>query len=364
MSSLLFVTYKKSKDISSGGDQCSKRNLDAICDVLGKENVSVVHIHDDSVKKTAMDYVKGVALFPFNYFFGLSAKKVRSIVSEAADKDYVFIDRSIFGIIAKKLKESGYKGKIVCFFHNVEKKYFADKVSWKNPARPFILSCADANDAYCCKYADTIVALNERDSEAIGEIYGRKADHLFPITFKDRYKKDSYPSEMTSDKPGCLFIGSDFPANVEGLQWFCDKVLPHVSVHLTVVGKGLERLKGKLPEEVDVIGSVPQTDSYFEQADIVVLPIFKGSGMKVKTCESLMFGKNIAGTPEAFEGYDIDCSKAGCKCSDAQDFIGYLKQIEAHKAPRFNSYSRNVFEQKYSSDSASTSIRHILSLPQ
>ena len=38
----------------------------------------------------------------------------------------------------------------------------------------------------------------------------------------------------------------------------------------------------------------------------MLFPIFEGSGMKLKTCEALMFGKNIIGTPEAFAGYDID----------------------------------------------------------
>jgi hypothetical protein len=36
--------------------------------------------------------------------------------------------------------------------------------------------------------------------------------------------------------------------------------------------------------------------------------------MKVKTCESLMFGKNIFATTEAFEGYELDYDKVGALC--------------------------------------------------
>ncbi len=39
--------------------------------------------------------------------------------------------------------------------------------------------------------------------------------------------------------------------------------------------------------------------------DYIISPIFVGGGMKVKTCEALMYGKNIIGTSESFEGYDI-----------------------------------------------------------
>lgn len=38
----------------------------------------------------------------------------------------------------------------------------------------------------------------------------------------------------------------------------------------------------------------------------MVMPIFSGSGMKVKTAEALMYGKFLIGTKEAFEGYEID----------------------------------------------------------
>lgn len=364
MNKLLFVSYKKTANASTGGDQCSKRNLEALCDVLGTENIECIYLHDEAVGNTLADYLKGIILFPFNYFFGLTPSKLKRIVASAQDKEYVFIDRSIFGIIAKKLKESGYQGQIICFFHNVERKYFDDKLGNSNPAKRFILSCADNNDRFCCNFADTVVTLNKRDSESIESLYGRKADHIFPITFNDSYAATAHSSEMTGAKVECLFIGSYFPANVEGLEWFCHEVLPKVQINLKVVGKGMEKLEGKLPDEVQVIGSVPQTTPYFENADLIVLPIFSGSGMKVKTCESLMYGKNIAGTSEAFEGYDIDYDKAGRKCDTAEDFISYIKEIEAHPVPRFNSYSRNIFEEKYSSATSSTSIRHILSLQQ
>ena len=44
-----------------------------------------------------------------------------------------------------------------------------------------------------------------------------------------------------------------------------------------------------------------------------------GSGMKVKTCEALMYGKNILGTDEAFEGYELDTARVGGRCNNAED---------------------------------------------
>ena len=98
----------------------------------------------------------------------------------------------------------------------------------------------------------------------------------------------------------------------------------------------------------------------FEQADIMVLPIFKGSGMKVKTCDSLMYGKNIVATPEAWEGYELDCSRAGGNCETAQQFIDCINGFSANPRPRFNAYSRHVFLEKYSEESVVDKFRSVL----
>lgn len=43
--------------------------------------------------------------------------------------------------------------------------------------------------------------------------------------------------------------------------------------------------------------------------------------MKIKTCEGLMFGKNILGTSKAFEGYDLNYCKVGAVCNTKEEFI-------------------------------------------
>lgn len=92
----------------------------------------------------------------------------------------------------------------------------------------------------------------------------------------------------------------------------------------------------------------------------MVLPIFKGSGMKVKTCESLMYGKNIIATDEALEGYELDYSRMGGKCNTAQEFIDTIKSFTDSPRPRFNAYSRNTFLEKYSADKVVDSFSDIL----
>lgn len=350
---ILIVRYKKTRGVPEGGEQGSEKNLIVLRQIAGEENVDTYFIHDEAHRRTLLEYLEGVLYMPFGYYFGLTPKRVRDIVALAQGYDVVFVDRTLFGIIAKRLKETGYKGRVIGFFHNVEAVYFKAKYGRLNPMRWLVVPCADRNDRWSCRYADRIIALSTRDDDELFRRYGRRADQLIPVAFVDRLGEEkvrSYGLELTAAQPLCMFLGAYFPANVEGVEWFVRQVLPHVDVRVQIVGKGMEKLKEAdwMRPDIEVLSDVPDLGPLFEGADIMVLPIFKGSGMKVKTCESLMYGKNIIGTPEAWSGYELDYAKAGACCLEADEFIAVLRDFCATPRPRFNAYSRSVYEQKYS----------------
>ena len=125
------------------------------------------------------------------------------------------------------------------------------------------------------------------------------------------------------------------------------KVLPYVDAHLTIVGSNLDRLGVNESSKLTIVPNAPDLTPYLQDADVMVLPIFKGSGMKTKTCEAMMFGKYIIGTTEAFEGYEIDSSFASV-CNSAEEFIHAINNFKP--STNFSEYSRNCYLQKYSFD--------------
>lgn len=360
---ILIVRYKKTRGVPEGGEQGSEKNLIVLRQIAGEENVDTYFIHDEAHRRTPWEYLQGILYMPFGYYFGLTPRRVKEIVNKAQAYDVVFVDRSVFGIIAKRLKEGGYRGRVVCFFHNVEVVYFSAKYSDKlNPMRWLVVPCADRNDRWSCQYADRIIALSTRDDNELFCRYSRYADVLIPVAFVDRYQRDTYPSELTAEKPLCMFLGAYFPANVEGIEWFVKNVLPKVNIRMQIVGKGMEKLKEAewMRPDIEVLSNVPDLDPLFEAADIMVLPIFKGSGMKVKTCESMMFGKNIVGTPEAWSGYELDYAKAGACVFTPEEFIAVLNDFCQHPRPRHNAYSREVFVTQYSASRMVDKFRAVL----
>ncbi len=355
MRKLLFISFQDFHYVNDGGSQANKRNAEMCTRIFGKENVDYYYINDPDKRTTPLSLLRSALLFPFGYFNGLTPTKLHAIIDKSSEYDYIFISTSIFGLISKQLKEHGYKGKTICFFHNVESLYYEARVSKNLPFRHIIIDCAAKNDQYSICYADLSVGLCERDSKIMKKLYGKAFDALVPITFTDKCDKrtaDTYA--LTSAKPKCFFIGSNFPANSKGILWFVKNVLPHVNIDFRIIGKDMDLLKASQPilNDIPVFSNVPNLAPFFEEADFMVFPIFSGSGMKVKTCEALMYGKNILGTTETFEGYDLNTDSCGKLCNTAEDYIKAINYFALHPLPKYNAYSRSVFEDKYSDDIA------------
>ena len=365
MNKLLFIQYRPFGAVMNGGDQGTKKNLDMLCRVLGEKNVDVFYLHDKAGKSSLWEYAKGAMLMPFGYFLGLTPEKVKQLVDKANGYEYVFIDRSMFGILAKALKEAGYKRKIITSFQNVEVLYMNAKMPKHLPFRRVLINLADKNDRWSCEYSDTIIVLNERDKAELKQRYGREAEVTVPVALVDKCAQMKVDTKaMTGKRPLCLFLGAYFLANNEGIVWFMQNVYPKVDVEVKIVGRGMAKLKEEQPEllrDIEVISDAPDLVPYFTEADMMVLPIFSGSGMKVKTCESLMYGKNIIATDEALEGYAVEEGVSAWRCNTAEEFVACIQAFAAHPRPRWNANARQCYLDKYSNESVEYTFRELLS---
>lgn len=362
MKKVLFISFQDFHNEYNGGSQANKRNVDMAKKILGDDNVDCYYVNDINKKNTITSRISAMLWFPFGYFNGLTPLKIKEILVLSRDYDYIFINTSVFGLISKKLKEAGYRGKIITFFHNVESIYYESRVSKRLPLRNIIIGCAKKNDMYSINYSDISVGLCQRDSRIMKSLYNKSFDIIAPITFADKCTGMTFDKQTkTAKKPKCLFIGSNFPANAEGLLWFVKNILPHVDIDFQIVGKDMDILQRKNAclKDIPVYANVPDLAPFFIEADFMIYPIFSGSGMKVKTCEALMYGKNIFGTSEAFEGYEIDTEKCGSLCNTADDYIKAIERVCRQPIIRYNCYSRRVFEEKYSEECSERTFKMI-----
>ena len=138
------------------------------------------------------------------------------------------------------------------------------------------------------------------------------------------------------DKKKILFVGKKYYPNLIGFKWFVDNVLPSLTdnIQVDVVGRGLEELRNEYSDSrINVIGGVESLNPYYENADIVIAPLFDGGGMKSKTVEALSFGKIFVGTEESLFGFweemDSDIRGKTCyQCNTPEEWIQTINNLE------------------------------------
>ncbi len=355
---LMIATCNFLTNRSDGGRQCSYRNYSVLCQIFGKENVYICMISNDEIAES-----EHISRFPtyknriqqiwwiLGLRVGYSLKTKRQIIQKINQErfDYIWFDRSTLGYFCKRVRTKAEK---IVFFHNVERQYIKNKILHENIG--YLVSCPAFlfNEQIAIKKADKIICLNNRDSELIDKLYGRKADSLLPISFEDAFneKKVQYNEIYCDEEKSLLFVGSYFQPNIEGIEWFINNVMSQLlDVKLIIVGKGLEKKTEEWENKnVQVVGTVQDVEGYYIRAGAVVLPIFYGDGMKVKTAEALMYGKVVFATKEALEGYEAEGQSDIFECNTKEEFTNSIRKFYEEKREGSVSLSnRQLFLDKY-----------------
>jgi len=157
---------------------------------------------------------------------------------------------------------------------------------------------------------DGIIAINNSDMEWF------KAGGLsIPATITSfGYKPEEIPeySDVSSNK--VCFIGAlDWLPNIYGLIWFIKQVWPLVlksnpAAEFFVAGrnsseKTISEIKGP---NIIFSGEVESSSQFIKDKTVMVVPLFSGSGIRMKIIEGMCYGKCIVATPVAAEGLDYD----------------------------------------------------------
>ena len=150
---------------------------------------------------------------------------------------------------------------------------------------------------------------------------------MYPVTLEDRFDKNIVENGKKM-RDYFLFVGSYFKPNIEGIMWFALNVATKIDADIYVVGKGMENIDSqKFPPNIKVKGGVEDLGEYYVNAIGVIMPIFSGSGMKVKTAEAMMYGKPILGTDEALRGYAVDSLEGIYRCNTKEEFLNAIGTV-------------------------------------
>lgn len=329
---VLFL-YNNDMEFANGGGRITKRNLYFCSKMAEVQSLRITRKeYCKNMNHVFRKFLNKFITFFMNFFLragGLSISIERNIMKLLKDNkyDYVFVDSSIYGRLVKKISKSN---KTIVFFHNFEYKYYKDQISLKNPSAFLLFLSVLFNERLSCKYAELCLFITDKDRQDAENQYGIELKNydIFPASFFDA----CVDTNFDTNGEYLLFVGSNFYANLNGIIWFIENILPNINKKLLVIGSGMKNALHKYEllysnnSKLEVLDFVDDLRPYYLNSICVLAPLFLGSGMKVKVAEAFMYGNFVIGTDLAFEGYIID-NKVLSICNTATQFIKKINDL-------------------------------------
>ncbi len=145
------------------------------------------------------------------------------------------------------------------------------------------------------------------------------------------------PVPIPAEPMSVLHLGTMFwPPNVEGVTWFIDRVWPKVLEEIpqatfVIAGKNPPRQIQERAEDpmqrIQVTGYVPNPQPILEKAGVFIVPLFSGSGMRVKILDAWRWGLPVVSTRIGAEGIDYEDGYHLLIADTAQDFAAAVIQL-------------------------------------
>lgn len=348
---ILFVSCNGIDDAAFGGPKGSIRNYKAL---QKYGNVIPIHIFKESNFQSARSLVEGYYPPVSNAYL----KRIKELIKKE-NIDLVFFDQSVYGRLVKEVKMLGCSTIVFC--HNCESDF--NKVRFsnsKNKIKEILYTRAiNSNEKLAVQSADKIAVFLKRDADRIYDLYGVHASEIIPLGAEDKFNAKKNNIEDNTENY-CLLLSPAYMANVQGARWFVTNVAKRLKCKTIIAGKGFDEYKDEFQSEnVTVHGFVENIEPLYQNAKIVAIPQLIGGGMKVKTIEAMMFGKNIVGTPEAFAGFDIDLTGIGKVCEKPEEFANAINDFFIN-GTTFNKKSRMAYEKKYSLEASTLEFDHLM----
>lgn len=130
---------------------------------------------------------------------------------------------------------------------------------------------------------------------------------LIPVGADSRKKDDGI--NKNQDGKIILFVGKmSAEPNIDAVTWFSKEVFPNIKkemldVKFYIVGRDpSDAIKKLASDSITVTGGVESVEEYYTHADLVVLPLRYGGGVKIKLLEAISYKKPIVSTSIGVEG--------------------------------------------------------------
>ena len=173
--------------------------------------------------------------------------------------------------------------------------------------------------------ADVILAIQHEEAGHFRKLTGGRREIRTVGHFVEPRILAHTGTQMSA--PCCGYLASDNPINVDGITWFLGNIWPEVLLHAPtarlLIGGRICKLLDAMPS-VDLLGEVATVEDFYSRCLFTINPMRGGTGLKIKTVESLSYGRAVVTTTVGAEGITGHLRDGFEVCDDAHEFAGAI----------------------------------------
>lgn len=194
----------------------------------------------------------------------------------------------------------------------------------ENGKKPSWYSTTAAQEKMGLNRADHIISIQNNEKIHFSQLTSK------PITTIG-HLVDFYPLSSTfPPRKKILFLGSDNPSNVFGIQSFITDIFPVVrasipDIELIIVGKICSKVIDQ--DGVVKMGEMPDIKAIYDLSDIIINPLTIGTGLKIKSIEALGFSKALVSTSVGADGLESEINHSFLVANTPEEFCNALHSI-------------------------------------
>ncbi|ROL57273.1 glycosyltransferase [Bacteroidetes/Chlorobi group bacterium Naka2016] len=311
----------------------------------------------NDLNKVIKYFIKKESIFTEKYFTPKSIEFFDKLLKKI-DFDIIHLDHTAMFSIGKWVSQKSKKP-VGLRLHNIEWliwKRFLDTQARLSPKRIFLKQqtyLLREKERQAIEFAKVSFTCTENDRQrALELVPNANVFVASPGVDLDLWKID----ETINRNPYEIVFATTFEwrHNVDGLFWYLENVHPIIikqepKIILTILGKNPPSFLKKYPN-VNVVGYVPSVQPYYNRANLFIVPLFVGSGVRMRILEAMAMGLPIVSTSIGAEGITATDAQGLLIADSVEEFarnvLHFVKKPDLARQIGLN--ARNYIEQNYS----------------
>ena len=365
---ILIICHKNILNPLDGGGVASKKiftdlqkkyRTDIICLNNKKDNVVEDNFNfnintDFNLKKLVLSLFSKSSYQADRFFSKNILKKIIYIINEKK-YDYVLFE-GVFPAVYLNGIQKKCNCKTIIRTHNIEHEI------WQNLQRNcnnlikkifylFVKRQIKKWEDYICKKSDILCCISKNDTKYFNKLT-KKNIRILPVSFKTNKSKKN-------NKFSVFHLGSmDWKPNIEGVNWFIEKVWPKftqksIPIYCYFAGKKMpNKIMSKSSNKLIIESTIQDAKQYMQNKSVMIVPIFSGSGIRIKILEGMALGIPIISTTKGAAGIPYKNEKNILIANNELDF--YNSIIKLYSNPelyeRISLEGRKLIQNNFSSN--------------